>query len=148
MRFILPEQRGSFEIPDKWWIDTPKSRNDRKTFTGSEEAAQRPSQSTQSADPAPFDFFTSCFAGMTINPLIFFGGPGVNAGLTALRAVCREIQLVGHPGQVRQRSRLHLSHDLAAMDFYGDLADADVVGDLLVEAAGHHQGHHLPLAGS
>src|SRR5216683_1056318 len=32
------------------------------------------------------------------------------------------------------------------MDFYSDLADADVVGDLLVEAASHHQGHHLALA--
>ena len=31
------------------------------------------------------------------------------------------------------------------MDFYSDLADADVVGDLLVESAGHHQGHHLTL---
>src|SRR5207253_6960971 len=68
------------------------------------------------------------------------------AGLTALRHSRREVQLVGHPGQVRQRSSLHLSHDLAAMDFYGDLADADVVGDLLVKAASHHQGHHLALA--
>src|ERR1700730_9054855 len=33
------------------------------------------------------------------------------------------------------------------MDFYGDLADADVVRDLLVEAASHHQGHHLTLTG-
>src|SRR5262249_2442368 len=32
------------------------------------------------------------------------------------------------------------------MDFYGDLADADVIRDLLVEATGHHQGHHLTLA--
>jgi TfoX/Sxy family transcriptional regulator of competence genes len=34
------------------------------------------------------------------------------------------------------------------MDFYSTLADADVVRDLLVEAARHHQGHHLTLAGS
>jgi hypothetical protein len=34
--------------------------------------------------------------------------------------------------------------DLAAMDFYSDFADA--VRDLLVEAASHHQGHHLTLA--
>src|SRR6266446_2383950 len=34
------------------------------------------------------------------------------------------------------------------MDLYGDLADPDVVGNLLVEAASHHQGHHLALPGS
>src|SRR6266481_3430041 len=34
------------------------------------------------------------------------------------------------------------------MDLYSDLADADVVRDLLVEAASHHQGHHLTLPGS
>src|SRR5437868_1992123 len=68
-------------------------------------------------------------------------------GLTALRLFRREVQLVGHPGQVRQRSGLHLSHHLAAMDLYSDLADADRVRDLLVEATGHHQGHHLTLAG-
>src|SRR6202035_3180440 len=69
------------------------------------------------------------------------------AGLAALRCFRREVQLVDHPRQVRQRSGLHLSHDLAAVDFYSDLADADVVGDLFVKAAGHHQGHYLTLAG-
>src|SRR6516162_67102 len=73
--------------------------------------------------------------------------PDLHANLTALRLFHREVQFVGHPGQVRQRSRLHLSHDLAAMDFYGDLADADIEGDLLVETAGHHQGHDFALAG-
>src|SRR6202047_2719395 len=34
------------------------------------------------------------------------------------------------------------------MDLYGDLADTDVVGDLLVEAASHHQGQHFTLARS
>ena len=32
------------------------------------------------------------------------------------------------------------------MHFYGDFADADVVGDLLIEATNHHQGHYLSLA--
>src|SRR6516162_602614 len=32
------------------------------------------------------------------------------------------------------------------MHFYGDFADADVVGDLLVDATSHHQGHYLALA--
>src|SRR5271154_960916 len=67
--------------------------------------------------------------------------------LTALRLFPGEVQPVGHPGQIGQRSRLHLSHDLATMDFYGDFADADLIGDLLVETASRHQGHHLTLAG-
>src|SRR5271157_876505 len=33
------------------------------------------------------------------------------------------------------------------MDFYGNLADAHLVGDLLIETASHNQGHHLPLTG-
>jgi hypothetical protein len=61
-------------------------------------------------------------------------------------AFLRQLQLIGHPSRVRQRSRIHLSHDLAAACFYCDLADADVVGDLLVEAAGQHQGHCLAFA--
>ena len=56
-------------------------------------------------------------------------------------------QLVSHPGQMRQRSGIHLSHDLATSCFYSDLADAEVVSDLLVGAAGHHQGHYLALTG-
>src|SRR5271168_886325 len=67
------------------------------------------------------------------------GRPDLYADLTALRFCRGEVQLVGHPGEVRQRSRVHLSHDLAAMDFYGDLADPDVVGNLLIEAARHDQ---------
>src|ERR1700730_2617674 len=68
-------------------------------------------------------------------------------GCLALRFCPGEVQAVGHPGQIRQRSRLHLSHHLAAMDFYRDFADADLVGDLLVETAGCDQGHYLTLAG-
>jgi hypothetical protein len=33
------------------------------------------------------------------------------------------------------------------MDFYGNLADADLVGDLFAETASHYQRHHLTLAG-
>src|SRR5690348_160529 len=66
--------------------------------------------------------------------------------LAALRLFPGEVQAVGHPGQIGQRGRLHLSHDLAAVDFYRDLADADLVGDLLVETTGCDQRHHLTLA--
>ena len=43
---------------------------------------------------------------------------------------------------------MHLSHRLSAVDLHGDFADADVSGDLLVKAAGHHQGHHFALTGA
>jgi hypothetical protein len=75
------------------------------------------------------------------------GRPDLYASLTDLRPVRRKVQLVSHPGQVRQRRHLYLPDDLAAVDFYSNLADANVVRDLLVEAASHHQGHHLTLAG-
>ena len=72
--------------------------------------------------------------------------PWKYAGLAGLRFFRRAVQLVGNPGQVRGRSGLHLSHQLAAMDFNRDLADANVLSYLLVDAAGHHRCHHLTLA--
>jgi hypothetical protein len=39
-----------------------------------------------------------------------------------------------------------VSYDLASACFYCYLADADVVGELLVEVAGQHQGHYLAFA--
>ena len=41
---------------------------------------------------------------------------------------------------------LHLPHHLAAMRLDGDLADAELAADLLVQEAGHDQDHHLALA--
>ena len=40
---------------------------------------------------------------------------------------------------------MHLSHHLAAVNLYSDLADAKVSGDLLVEATRYDHGHHLAL---
>src|SRR5271170_1144579 len=88
-------------------------------------------------------------------PLRIFGrenhGRGINTERQHTRlgssgTFLRQIQLIGHPSQIRQRSCIHLSHDLDTASFYCNLTDADVVGDLLVEAAGHHQGHYLALA--
>src|SRR5690242_17465693 len=56
--------------------------------------------------------------------------------LSAARFFPGEFQPVCHSGQIGQRSRLHLSHDVAPVDFHRDFADPDLVGDLLVEAAG------------
>src|SRR5258705_593587 len=44
----------------------------------------------------------------------------------------RQLQLVSHARQVRQGRCPHLTHYLAAMNFYRDFAYAEVGGDLLV----------------
>ena len=66
--------------------------------------------------------------------------------LAALQLPVGKVQPVRHAGQIGQRGRLHLAYDVAAMDFDGDLADAHVGGNLLVEATGHDMRHDLALA--
>ena len=48
--------------------------------------------------------------------------------------------------QFSERGRLHLAHDVAAMELDRDFADAEVEGDLLVEASARHFTQDLPLA--
>src|SRR5689334_17808797 len=52
----------------------------------------------------------------------------------------------GHFHQVGERVGLHLLHDLAAVRFYRDFADAELATDLLVQPARDHQVHDLPFA--
>ena len=40
----------------------------------------------------------------------------------------------------------HLSHDIAAMNLHGDLADADFAGDLFVHQAGRDEPHDFLFA--
>jgi hypothetical protein len=68
------------------------------------------------------------------------------ARLRNLRSFRRELQLVGHPRKIRQRLGLHLAHHLATVDPYGNLADADVAGNLLIHAALHDLTHYLAFA--
>jgi hypothetical protein len=44
-----------------------------------------------------------------------------------------QLQSVPNPHQIGQRFRLHFAHDQASADFYGDFADIEFAGDLLVE---------------
>src|SRR3954469_19685725 len=50
----------------------------------------------------------------------------------AARLCRRQLQLVGHARQIRQGRCLHLAHDLATVNFYRDLAYAEVGGRLFV----------------
>ena len=51
-----------------------------------------------------------------------------------------------HCDEVRERRRLHLLHDPAAVGLDGDLGDAEIVGDLFVQTAGNHETHDLAFA--
>jgi len=53
---------------------------------------------------------------------------------------------IRHSHQLGQRFRLHLAHDIAAMNLHGNLANVEIGGDLLVQTAGHHQRHHFSFA--
>jgi len=53
---------------------------------------------------------------------------------------------LGFADQIRYRARLHLAHDIAAMEFYGDLADPKVEGDLLVHQALDDIRHYFVFA--
>src|SRR5262249_44133588 len=72
----------------------------------------------------------------------WFWGPGVLGG--------RRRQEVGdrvrHPHQLGQAARAHLPHRRTPVDLHRHLAEAEVVGDLFVQAAGRHLRHHLALA--
>src|SRR5690606_6230977 len=48
--------------------------------------------------------------------------------------------------EITDRPRFHLAHHAAAMELHGDHADAEIVGDLLVEPAERDRAHHLALA--
>src|SRR5437588_2816911 len=56
------------------------------------------------------------------------------------------VERFGHLHQIRQGSRMHFSHEVAAMDLHGNLAEAQFGRYLLVHEPGRHQPHHLPLA--
>src|SRR4029077_10896002 len=57
-----------------------------------------------------------------------------------------KVQSVGYARQFGKRSGLHLVHHVAAVDFHGDLANAQVRRNLLVESSRHDVRHALALA--
>src|SRR5262245_45803502 len=58
-----------------------------------------------------------------------------------------EVQQFGHTHQIGERARAHFSHRSTAMNFYRDLAQAEIARNLLIQLAGSHQDHDLLLAG-
>ena len=52
----------------------------------------------------------------------------------------------GHRHQVGKRVGLHLAHHLTSVRLDGDLADAELAADLLVQQTGDDQRHHLAFA--
>ena len=58
-----------------------------------------------------------------------------------------DAQKIGHPYQVRQRSRLHFPHDVSAMHLHCDLSDIHLRGNLFVQKSRCDEAHNLLLAG-
>lgn len=66
----------------------------------------------------------------------------------ALLFLGSELELVGHPAQRRQRARLHLPHHAATVHFYRRFGDADIVRNLLADAAARDRNRNLALWGA
>src|ERR1700761_3658594 len=71
---------------------------------------------------------------------------GIVSRVSSRRDEQVEIDLIGHPHEVGKGTRIHLTHHPAAVDFYRDLADAEIAGDLLVETALDDLRHDLAFA--
>src|SRR3546814_15319408 len=89
---------------------------------------RRPPRSTRTDTPFPY---TTLFRSWPLCVLCFVSLPSVwfCAGLAQRRG-----QRFPCSDQLADRSRRHLAHDVAAMQLDRHLADAEVEGDLLVDA--------------
>src|SRR5215472_1476357 len=65
-----------------------------------------------------------------------------------LRLRSPHIEGVRHPAKLGKRTRLHLPHQVGAMHLHRGFGDADIVGNLLVQATGHNMEHDVTLAGA
>src|SRR6516165_1447713 len=74
------------------------------------------------------------------------GAPQVGSG--ARRLMWHQIEEVRHPAELGKRTSLHLPHQVGAMHLHRRFGDTDIVGNLLVQATGHHMEHDLSLAGT
>src|SRR5580704_6180592 len=72
-------------------------------------------------------------------------GAGSVVVVSAVRCPC-EAESRGHSHQVSQRAGLHFSHHLPTVSLHGDLADAELATDLLIQQAGDDQRHDFPFA--
>src|SRR5215475_13219056 len=57
-----------------------------------------------------------------------------------------QIEDVRHPAELGKGMSLHLPHEVGAMHLHRGFGDADIVGNLLVQATGHDMEHDLTLA--
>ena len=57
-----------------------------------------------------------------------------------------DAQEIGYPDKLGHRLYAELSHRMGAVHLHRDLADSEIGGDLLVQAAGGDPRHHIPLA--
>src|SRR5262245_38971112 len=74
------------------------------------------------------------------------GSPYFGSG--ARRLMWHQIEDVRHPAELGKGTGLHLPHQVGAMHLHRRFGDADIVGNLLVQATGHHMEHDLSLAGT
>src|SRR5262249_12613458 len=59
-----------------------------------------------------------------------------------------QIEAVRHPAELGKRTRLHLPHQVSAMHLHRGFGDADIIGDLFVQATGHNVEHDFTLSGA
>ena len=84
---------------------------------------------------------------------IDLGGPAFLVGPNDVRSFgsclfwC-QLERIRHSAEFGKRTGLHLPHQVGAMHLYRGFGDADIVGNLLVEAAGRNVDHDLALAGA
>src|SRR5215469_4061167 len=64
-----------------------------------------------------------------------------------LRLLWQQIEDARHTAELGKGTSPHLPHQVGAMDLHGGLGDADIVGNLFVQATGHDVKHDLTLAG-
>ena len=59
-----------------------------------------------------------------------------------------QIEAVRHPAELGKRTRLHLPNQVSAMHLHRGFGDADIIGDLFVQATGHNVEHDFTLSGA
>ena len=68
--------------------------------------------------------------------------------LRACRLFWCQLENIRHSAELRKRTGLHLPHKMGAMYLHRRFADADIVGNLFVQATGRDLNHNLTFAGA
>ena len=68
--------------------------------------------------------------------------------LRARRLFWCQLENIRHSAELWKRTGLHLPHQMGAMNLHRRFADADVVGNLFVQATGRDLNHDLTFAGA